>query len=212
PDRGDGHREEQRSGGFPQCVDGAGHPGERAGQRDGAESEDEGHVQWTGGRRGRRAGRQGRAVVSHARHARNGARGGHRPAGRSAGRRRATRDVAPRRHPRSPDRRMPSAPPGPYRGGVEDDAPREQVDPRLVDAVLATGMTLAVALVIAADLQRTGRGGATAYGFAVGFGLLVLARRRWPRAVLGLTVLGIFGYYALDLPPIGIALPAVAAL
>lgn len=107
---------------------------------------------------------------------------------------------------------MPSAPPGPYRGGVEDDAPREQVDPRLVDAVLATGMTLAVALVIAADLQRTGRGGATAYGFAVGFGLLVLARRRWPRAVLGLTVLGIFGYYALDLPPIGIALPAVAAL
>src|SRR5699024_11598947 len=37
-------------------------------------------------------------------------------------------------------------------------------------------------------------------------------RRQAPRVVLALTVLGIFAYYALDYPPIGIALPAVAAL
>src|SRR5690606_38168105 len=73
-------------------------------------------------------------------------------------------------------------------------------------------MALVVALVIAADLGRTGRAGPTAYLFAVGFGVLVLVRRRSPRTVLVATVLGIFAYYVLDLPPIGIALPAVAAL
>lgn len=95
---------------------------------------------------------------------------------------------------------------------VDDDAPRPQIDPRLVDGVLAVGMALVVALVIAADLERTGRAGPTAYLFAVGFGVLVLVRRRSPRTVLVATVLGIFAYYVLDLPPIGIALPAVAAL
>ncbi len=96
--------------------------------------------------------------------------------------------------------------------GVDDDALRGQIDPRLLNGVLAVGMALAVAVVIAADLERTGRAGPTAYLFAVGFGALVLMRRGWPRAVLVVTVLGIFAYYTLDLPPIGIALPAVAAL
>lgn len=40
----------------------------------------------------------------------------------------------------------------------------------------------------------------------------MLVRRHVPRLVLGLTVFGIFVYYALEFPPIGIALPAVAAL
>ncbi|MGR6964026.1 sensor histidine kinase [Geodermatophilus sp. URMC 61] len=86
------------------------------------------------------------------------------------------------------------------------------VDQRLTDALLATAQTLTVALVVAADLEGTGRAALGAYVFAVGFGVLVLAGRRVPVAVLVLTVLGVFAYYALDLPPIGIALPAVAAL
>jgi signal transduction histidine kinase len=87
-----------------------------------------------------------------------------------------------------------------------------QADPRTVDALLAAGMALAVAVVIAADLEGTGRASLPAYLFAAGFGALLLVRRRYPRAVLVLTVLGIFGYYALGFPPIGIALPAVGAM
>ena len=83
---------------------------------------------------------------------------------------------------------------------------------RLIDVLLAVATTLAVAVVIAADLEGSGRGSPLAYLFALGFGLLILARRRMPRVVLVLTVLGIFGYYALQLPPIGIALPAATAL
>ncbi|MBB3082649.1 sensor histidine kinase [Geodermatophilus sabuli] len=86
------------------------------------------------------------------------------------------------------------------------------VDQRLTDGLLATTQTLVVALVIAADLEGTGRATAGAYLFAVGFGALVLAGRRAPRPVLVLTVSGVFAYYSLDYPPIGIALPAVAAL
>jgi signal transduction histidine kinase len=86
------------------------------------------------------------------------------------------------------------------------------VDRQVVDVLLAVPTTLGVAVVIAADLEGTGRGAPLPYLFALGFGVLVLARRRAPRLVLVLTVLGIFGYYALQFPPIGIALPAVAAL
>ena len=86
------------------------------------------------------------------------------------------------------------------------------VDQRLTDALLATAQTLTVALVVAADLEGTGRATVGAYLFAVGFGVLVLAGRRVPGTVLVLTVLGIFAYYSVDFPPIGIALPAVAAL
>jgi len=87
-----------------------------------------------------------------------------------------------------------------------------EVDPRVVDAVLAAGMALAVAVVVAADLEGTGRAGPPAYLFAAGFGALMLLRRRLPVVVLALTVLGIFVYYIFGFPPIGIALPAVAAL
>ncbi len=86
------------------------------------------------------------------------------------------------------------------------------MDPRLADGLLAATQALAVALVIAADLEGTGRATLGAHLFAVGFGALVLAGRRAPRLVLVLTVLGVFAYYALGFPPIGIALPAVAAL
>lgn len=85
-------------------------------------------------------------------------------------------------------------------------------DPRLVDAVLAIAMALAIAVVVAADFQGAGRSGPGAYLFAAGFGALVALRRRAPRTMLVLTVLGIFAYYALGFPVIGMALPAVAAL
>jgi signal transduction histidine kinase len=87
-----------------------------------------------------------------------------------------------------------------------------QASPPRVDSLLAAGMALAIAVVIAADLEGTGRASLPAYLFAAGFGALLLVRRRYPRAVLVLTVLGIFGYYAVGFPPIGISLPAVGAM
>lgn len=73
-------------------------------------------------------------------------------------------------------------------------------------------MALALALLIA-----TGSGGAKppdviAYLFAAGLGALMLLRRRMPRTVLVLSVLGVFAYYTLDYPPIGVAVPMLAAL
>lgn len=101
---------------------------------------------------------------------------------------------------------------GPTLSTVGKPRMAEGVDQQLIDALFGAGVTLAVAVVIAADLDEPGRGEPGAYLFAVGFGVLVLLRRRSPRAVLVLTVLGIFLYYFFQYPPIGIALPAVAAL
>ena len=87
---------------------------------------------------------------------------------------------------------------------------RSEVNPRLSDLGLALAMTLVLAVVIAADpASRTSLGG---YAFALGFGLLMLLRRRLPRAVLVVTMLAIFAYYTLDLPPVGMVLPAIGAL
>ncbi len=94
---------------------------------------------------------------------------------------------------------------------MDRTARTEEAHPRLVDALLAVGMALAVSVVIAADLEGTGQAQPAAYLFALCFGLLMLARRRFPRTVLAVTILGIFAYYALGYPPIGISLPAVAA-
>jgi signal transduction histidine kinase len=48
--------------------------------------------------------------------------------------------------------------------------------------------------------------------FALGFGLILLIRRRYPVVVLILTSLGICVSYTLKYPPIGLALPITAAL
>ncbi|GAA4283934.1 sensor histidine kinase [Brevibacterium daeguense] len=84
--------------------------------------------------------------------------------------------------------------------------------PRLVDALLALALTLVLAVVITADLENTGRAGPFAYLYAVLFGAMLLVRRQAPRWVLLVTVLFVFVYYIFELPPIGIALPAAAAL
>lgn len=92
-----------------------------------------------------------------------------------------------------------------YSGGM-----RSEVDPRLTDLVLAIAMALVLAVVIAADAPSPGAIGG--YAFAVGLSLLLLVRRRLPRLLLIVTVLAVFAYYTLDLPPIGMVLPAVGAL
>ena len=89
---------------------------------------------------------------------------------------------------------------------------REQAPPWVVDALLGIAVSLAIAIIVAA-----GRGGerpadAIAYLFAAGFGGLMLLRRTMPRSVLMLSVLGMFAYYTLAYPPIGVAVPVVAAL
>lgn len=93
----------------------------------------------------------------------------------------------------------------------ESTAPRA-VDPRVTDVVLALAMALVVAVVIAADPAAVRHAGPGAYLFAVGFGALVLLRRRAPRVMLVITVLAVFVYYAFQFAPIGMALPAIAAL
>ncbi|WP_185975696.1 sensor histidine kinase [Tessaracoccus rhinocerotis] len=100
----------------------------------------------------------------------------------------------------------------PGREPVGDDRRTGHAAPWVVDALLGTAVTLALALIIA-----TGSGGAKspdviAYLFAAGFGALMLLRRRMPRTVLVLSVLGMFAYYSLDYPPIGVAVPVLAAL
>jgi signal transduction histidine kinase len=95
-------------------------------------------------------------------------------------------------------------------GGTAVGAGR--VPPVVVDALLGAAVAMAIALVIAADQGGRRPPDAVAYLFALAFGGLVLLRRRVPRAVLGLTVLAMFAYYTFDYPPIGVAVPVVAAL
>lgn len=98
--------------------------------------------------------------------------------------------------------------PVPAGGGHRDG----HAPPWVVDALLGVAVTLALALIIATRGAVAQAPDAIAYLFAVGFGSLMLLRRRMPRTVLTLSVLGIFAYYALEYPPIGVALPVVAAL
>lgn len=82
----------------------------------------------------------------------------------------------------------------------------------LVDAVLAAGVAGIVALVISANQGGRQEPDALAYLWAVGLGALMLVRRRWPRLVLGATVLGLFAYYAAGYPAVGVAVPVAAAV
>ena len=84
--------------------------------------------------------------------------------------------------------------------------------PALVDGLL--GYTVAMAVGVAVFTSSSGRLADPwpAYAFALGFGLVLLLRRRHPVLVLLLTSLGICVYYTLEYPPIGLALPIAAAL
>ncbi|NUO59929.1 MAG: sensor histidine kinase [Hamadaea sp.] len=97
-----------------------------------------------------------------------------------------------------------------------DERDDRGVAPWVVDVLFGVFVTLAIALIIATD--RAGQSspgtasGVTAYAFALGFGALMLVRRRTPRIVLVVTTLGLFAYYTMGYPAIGVAVPVVAAL
>lgn len=82
----------------------------------------------------------------------------------------------------------------------------------LLDLLLGLAVTLVVALVISTDQGGRLNPDAIAYGFAICFGALMLLRRRYPVAVLVLTMLLLFAYYTLGYPAIGLAVPVIAAL
>lgn len=82
----------------------------------------------------------------------------------------------------------------------------------MTDACLGGGVTLVVAVAIAANVGGSRGPDAGAYLFAVGFGLLMFVRRRHPSLALLATAVGLAGYYIADYPPIGLAVPLAAAL
>ena len=86
------------------------------------------------------------------------------------------------------------------------------VKARQVDLLLAAAVTLSLALIIATNDRGTRSADVLAYLFAVALGALLLLRRSMPRTVLVLSVLVMFAYYTRDYPPIGVAVPVVAAL
>ncbi|MEU5947924.1 sensor histidine kinase [Micromonospora sp. NPDC047465] len=81
--------------------------------------------------------------------------------------------------------------------------------PTRTDALLGLATFCLVAAAVAAGDTPSAP---AAYGFAVGFGALLLVARAWPVPALLATALGITAYYTLDLPPIGLAAPAAAVL
>ncbi|HEU4907552.1 MAG TPA: sensor histidine kinase [Propionibacteriaceae bacterium] len=84
--------------------------------------------------------------------------------------------------------------------------------PALIDGLLAYAVAMAVGVAVFASSIDSQPGPWPAYVFAVGFGLILLVRRRQPVLVLIITSLGICVYYTLQYPPIGLALPIAAAL
>ncbi|MEU4408735.1 histidine kinase [Streptosporangium sp. NPDC023963] len=89
---------------------------------------------------------------------------------------------------------------------------RRRLPPWAADALIGAGVTLIVSVVISAG--QGGRQGpdAIAHLWAVGLGALMLVRRRHPVAVLAVTALGLFAYYAAGHPAVGLAVPVAAAL
>jgi signal transduction histidine kinase len=81
-----------------------------------------------------------------------------------------------------------------------------------VDVVLAALVVVVTGVAVAADLDNAGAAGPLAYVLVVGFGALVLRRRRWPVAVLLASAALLLGYYALGNPSIGLAVPLAVAL
>jgi signal transduction histidine kinase len=84
--------------------------------------------------------------------------------------------------------------------------------PALVDGLLGYAVAMAVGVAVFTSSSDGLADPWPAYAFALGFGLVLLIRRRHPVLVLLLTSLGICVYYALQYPPIGLALPIAAAL
>ena len=84
--------------------------------------------------------------------------------------------------------------------------------PALVDGLLGYAVAMAVGVAVFTSSSDGLADPWPAYAFALGFGLVLLFRRKHPVLVLLLTSIGICVYYALQYPPIGLALPIAAAL
>lgn len=84
---------------------------------------------------------------------------------------------------------------------------------RRTEVILAGAVAASLAIIIVlaqTDTEAPLR--PLSYLFAFGFGAVLLLRRGLPKTVVVLSVLGTFAYYSLELTPIGVALPVVAAL
>jgi signal transduction histidine kinase len=80
------------------------------------------------------------------------------------------------------------------------------------DLLLSIAVALVIAIAITADQGGRQDPDAIAYLFACTFGALMLLRRRFPVAVLVVTMFLLSAYYILDYPAIGLAVPVAAAL
>ena len=87
-----------------------------------------------------------------------------------------------------------------------------RLPPLVVDAVLGYLVAMAVGVAVVTSQRPAMSASWPAYAFALGFGVVLLWRRRYPALVLLLTSLAICAYYTLNYPPIGLALPIAAAL
>jgi signal transduction histidine kinase len=84
--------------------------------------------------------------------------------------------------------------------------------PAMIDGLLGYAVAMAVGVAVFSRASGGRPDPWPAYAFALGFGLILLIRRKYPVQVLIITSLGICAYYALQYPPIGLALPIAAAL
>lgn len=86
-----------------------------------------------------------------------------------------------------------------------------EVPPWLLTCLLGAGQAAAVALIVVIGTPGIARQDYGAFLFAAGFGALLLLRHTFPVAMLVVSVLAVFTYYAADYPPIGMAVPVVGA-
>jgi class 3 adenylate cyclase len=88
----------------------------------------------------------------------------------------------------------------------------QRVPAPVVDAGLAVAVAVAITIAIAVVPERGARRDPAAYALGLTIAGLVLARRRWPLAVLALSVAALQLYYVLDYPGIFPAVPLSVAL
>lgn len=98
--------------------------------------------------------------------------------------------------------------PGPRRLRLTDV---QATPPTRTEALLAVAILGLITAAVVTDDGSAARA-AFACGFGVGLAVLLLVARRWPVPALLATAGGILGYYALELPPVGVAAPAAAIL
>lgn len=84
--------------------------------------------------------------------------------------------------------------------------------PWAIDVALGASVAAIVSVTISADVGGRQSPDILAYLWAVGLGALMLVRRKHALAVLAVTALGLFAYYAAGYPAIGLAVPVAAAL